>query len=378
MRKNAKRIMAVVTAATMALGSCFTAMAASTKPSDSTITGGGDLDYVDTSTVYEVTLPTAGALDFVIDPQGLTSLKDGESAKLDELLDNSSIVSKGNAGAYIKNESSIGVKVTAKMSITDTNDAGKVTPVDTLDAVTANTTTNICLLAIPSSNSPAAIDNYEASAQGIVIESVDDTNPTEFSFVLDKASYSIKNDNGTLSYAIDETEDNYDAASFKLGGKANGKANWSAYVGDNAKSIGVKAVFSVADAADTDVAKDGYSAHGLMDLDTTSTKSVSLTPPTPSVTANGNFSISKNNTFALKNVTKAIAKIEAAENADGGTVYGEIPTSAYSVNADKTVLTIDGAKNTLIGAGGIGKSRCFIITFEGDDTPVKVTVTVEA
>lgn len=208
MRKNAKRIMAVVTAATMTLGSGITAMAATTAPADSTITGGGDLDYVDTSTVYEVTLPTAGALDFVIDPQGLTSLKEGESAKLEDLLDSSSIVSKEGAGAYVKNESSVGVKVTAKMNITDTNDT-KVTPVDTMEAVTADNTTNICLLAIPSSNSPADISAYEASTQGIVISSTDAATATEFSFVLDKASYSIKKgDDGTLSYAKDDTEGN--------------------------------------------------------------------------------------------------------------------------------------------------------------------------
>lgn len=181
MRKNAKRIMAVVTAATMTLGSGITAMAATTAPADSTITGGGDLDYVDTSTVYEVTLPTAGALEFVVDPQGLTSLKNGESAKLEDLLDSSSIVSKEGADAYVKNESSVGVKVTAKMNITDTNDT-RATPVDTMEAVTADNTTNICLLAIPGTNSPADIASYEASSRGIVIDSVDANNPTEFCF----------------------------------------------------------------------------------------------------------------------------------------------------------------------------------------------------
>ncbi len=376
MRKNAKRIMAVVTAATMTLGSGITAMAATTAPADSTITGGGDLDYVDTSTVYEVTLPTAGALDFVIDPQGLTSLKEGESAKLEDLLDSSSIVSKEGAGAHIKNESSVGVKVTAKMNITDTNDT-KVTPVDTMEAVTANNTTNICLLAIPSSNSPADISAYEASTQGIVISSTDDTAATEFSFVLDKASYSIKKgDDGTLSYAKDDTEGNYDAASFKLGGKANGKADWSAYTGASKKEIGVNAVFSVTDAADADVVGTDYSAHGLMDLG--SVKSVELAPAGPSATANGDFSVSKNNTFALKNVTKTIKKIEAAESAaDSATVYGQISANSYSVNADKTVLTINGATNGMIGAGGIGKSRCLIITLD-DNTVIKVTVKVAA
>lgn len=281
MRKNAKRIMAVVTAATMTLGSGITAMAAApsaTAPTPQTITGGGDISYVDTSKQYEVTLPTAGALDFVIDPQGLTSLENGQSAKLEDILNNSSIVSKTGAGAYIKNESSTGVKVTVKMNITDDNDT-KVTPVDSLDAVTADTTTNICLLAIPGSDKFSDIDDYVASSQGIVIEGTSSSNATEFSFVLDKASYSIhKDNNGDLSYAKDTAADNFDAASFKLGGKANGKANWSAYTtGDTPKSIGVNAVFSVADAASTDVQKDGYTSHGLMDLG--STKSLTLTPP---------------------------------------------------------------------------------------------------
>lgn len=376
MRKNAKRIMAVVTAATMTLGSGITAMAATTAPADSTITGGGDLDYVDTSTVYEVTLPTAGALDFVIDPQGLTSLKEGESAKLEDLLGNSSIVSKEGSGAYIKNESSVGVKVTAKMSITDTNDAGKVTPVDTLEAVTANNTTNICLLAIPSSNSPADIASYEGSSQGIVISSIDESAPTEFSFVLDKASYSIKKgEDGTLSYAIDATEGNYDAASFKLGGKANGKADWKAYTGTDKKAIGVKATFSVADAAEADVAGTDYSAHGLMDLG--SVKSVQLTPPTPSISADADFSLGKtNNTFTLSNVTKKITAVKVAESAaEGAQIFGSMAAEAYSVNAGK--LTIDGTKNGVMGAGAVGKERCLVIVFE-DNTEIKVTIKVAA
>lgn len=74
MRKRTKRILVVLTTTTMTLGSGLTVMAApsTTAPTDSTITGGGSLDYVDTTKLYEVTLPTSGALDFVIDPQGLT------------------------------------------------------------------------------------------------------------------------------------------------------------------------------------------------------------------------------------------------------------------------------------------------------------------
>ena len=164
------------------------------------------------------------------------------------------------------------------------------------------------------------------------------------SFVLDKASYSIqKGEDGTLSYAKDEAEDNYDAVAFKLGGKANRKADWSAYTGASKKEIGVNAVFSVADAAEADVAGTDYSAHGLRDLG--SVKSVERTSTGPSITADGDFSVSRNNTFALKNVTKGIKSIEAAENAEGGQVYGALPKSAYSVNAEKTVLTINGAAN---------------------------------
>ena len=363
MQKRTKRILVVMTATTMTLGSGLTAMAApsDTKPADSTITGGGDLDYVDTSTVYEVTLPTAGALDFVIDPQGLTSLKNGESAKLDDLLGNSSIVTKEGAGAYIKNESSIGVKVTVKMNITDTNDT-EVTPVDTLEAVTANTTTNICLLAIPSSNSPADVSGYEASNQGIVINSLDSTSTTDFSFVLDKASYSIKKaEDGTLSYAKDTTENNYDAASFKLGGKANGKADWSAYTGASKKEIGVSAVFSVADAAEADVVGTDYTAHGLMDLGSVKTVTVAPAEAAPSIaSATATFSKASGATITvdLGKGNKSASGIDKIATIVNGTEHAWV-ASDYTLSG--TTLTIK--PSAAISGLAVGQKRTIKITF---------------
>lgn len=378
MKKRTKQILAVLSATTMALGSGFTVMAASEKPADSTITGGGDLDYVDTSKVYEVTLPTSGALDFVIDPQGLTSLKNGESAKLEDLLNKSSIVTKDGAGAYIKNESSIGVKVTAKMSITDDNDT-KVTPVATLADVTKDDNTNICLLVIPGSNKPAAIANYEASTQGIVIENMDGgATTTDFSFVLDKASYSIKKDtDGTLSYAKDAGADNFDAVSFKLGGKANGKADWSAYTGDSKKSIGVKAVFSVADATAADVVKDGYTAHGLMDLGSVKSVEVKAADVAPSI-SNKTVTFSKATgaevAVDLGSGTKAATGVATVQvQKDDGSVANPWATTCYSLSNGKLTL------NTTAGIAGleVGATRKLKVTFNDTaSTAVVLDVTI--
>lgn len=387
MKKRTKQILAITAAATMAFGSSLTAFAAdSTLPNDSTVTGGGDLEYVDTSKVYEVTLPTSGALDFVIDPQGLTSLGNGQSANLEDLLANSSIVSKEGAGAYIKNESSVGVKVTVKMNITDDSDEGKkVTPVATLDAVTADDKTNICLLAIPSTNSPSAIADYTASTQGIVIESIDDTAATEFSFVLDKAVYTVKKDaEGALSYAKDASvENNYDAVAFKLGGKANGKADWSAYTGASKKVVGVNAVFSVADAAETDVVKDGYTAHGLMDLG--SVKEVAVAPPAPPAPADVAPSIT-NTTVTFSKENGAVVNVDLGSGTkkatgiatvqvqkDDGTVANPWATTCYSLSEGKLTL------NTTAGIAGleVGATRKLKVTFDdADKTAVVLNVTI--
>lgn len=294
------------------------------------------------------------------------------------MLKNSSIATKDGAGAYIKNESSIGVKVTVKMNITDDNDT-KVTPVATLDDVTKDDKTNICLLAIPSSNSPSGIDKYEASDQGIVIMSTDSTAATEFSFVLDPASYSIKKDaDGTLSYAKDAGDTNFDAASFKLGGKANGKADWAAYTGTSKKNIGVNAVFSVADAGENDTAKDdpAYTAHGLMELAST-VKTVKVEPATaaPSI-ANKNVTLSKANGANItvdlgKGDKKAtgVAKVGVVVN---GTEY-PWETSVYEFAG--TTLKIKA--NSPIAGLDVGATRTVRVTFnDAAKTYVDTTFTL--
>lgn len=245
-----KRLMAATLSVAMATVP-MTVLAASDLPADSTITGSGDVDYVSTAPVYEVTLPTTGALDFTVDPQGLLGLKDDETKTLAELTGKGAITMADAAGAYIKNESSVAVKVSVKMNITDTADT-KVTPVSAYDDVEKDTAKNILLLAIPGNAKFAAMSDYKAASDGVAITDITAPTNAQFSFVLSAAEYGFTKSSGTTTYGKITGEDNYDAASFKLGGLVNSKADWSDYVGSTPKTLGVSAVFSVADATDTD------------------------------------------------------------------------------------------------------------------------------
>ena len=91
-----KKFLAVASTATMILGSTMSVMANSPITAISGVTspdvnGTGDINAVNT-TIYDVTVPTANTLNFIVDPQGISSLENEQSMSLEDLGANAGII----------------------------------------------------------------------------------------------------------------------------------------------------------------------------------------------------------------------------------------------------------------------------------------------
>lgn len=256
---KAKKVIAIISAAAMMVTPITAFAAPSADPTGTgTASGDGDINYVDASPVYEVTLPTDASLRFVVDPQGLVGLEEGESQELDDLMGDKtmgSILSSENSGAHIKNESSVPIEVSVKMKVT--TDSSALSMAATKDELIGNTDSKMLLLAIPGSAKTADITTYSSSSVGIPITSTVEPADATFKFLLAPSTYKVKNNADSFSYEKDTAEGNFDAASFKMGGYVNKDADWSEFVKQTDPSkVSVDAVFSYEKAAEDAVVGD--------------------------------------------------------------------------------------------------------------------------
>jgi hypothetical protein len=233
-----KKVLALLMAATMVLGSSMTVWASdatddgvNTEPSGTeTITSIGSAEYVNTN-VYQVVLPTSNGLSLTIDPQGLSTIANGGSKTDAELA--------GAAGKVFTNVASVAnqgakpVKVTASMKLTASNDSD-ATFVATADDVEADSTTdnNIYAYVVPSGVDTKDASGYLASGKGYYLG----TDETKLEFVVPAATYKFtKNDKGETSYDRDTSADEHGTA-LKVEGLVNKKADWSDFVKDGEKA----------------------------------------------------------------------------------------------------------------------------------------------
>lgn len=228
-----KRILALVLAMSMILGNALTVFA------DETITGEGDVSYVDTK-VISVTLPTTATMKLIIDPQGLTALKDGETASAEDLASAAGLIT-GESKAVVTNLSSVPVKVSVKL--TGTGAANFVADAASVEKAPAGDQkeNNILLYALPSSVDVAgSADNYVASTTGITMNSSE----ASVDFVLDPAEYNFSKEGEKVTYELKEGETGHGTA-IAFEGLVNTQADWSDFVKESEPSkIGMTAVFS--------------------------------------------------------------------------------------------------------------------------------------
>lgn len=237
-----KKALALLMATTMVMGLSMTTQAATgtgENATGTTITGEGDMTYVDT-TVYSVTIPTTAALDLIVDPQGLTGM-DGETASSSDLAAYAGKITCATL-PVINNQSSVPMKVTVDLQMT-----GDATYVDAEADVEADTSNNVLFYAVPSAvDVKGSADNFKDSATGIVMTK---DAAVSLSFILPAAQYNytktVAEGTGavTYGYAIAADETGHGTA-LKFGGLINKKADWTAYVAEtDPKTIGMTAVF---------------------------------------------------------------------------------------------------------------------------------------
>lgn len=212
-----------------------------------------DMSYVDMSKYTQVLLPTSSTIAFALDPQGLSSMS-SDSVNTDSVAASAgTIVSPGEVN--IVNYSYYPLTAKVSLYITDT---GQSSFVDSPADINADTEHKICLTITPSSTKTTVLADsqnvitgtmgYTASDIQIPVTGSNASAATSILFALPGADYDLskeENKNGDIAYSAErDLSGGYGTATFKIGGLINKNADWSAYIGKNAKSIKLNAVFS--------------------------------------------------------------------------------------------------------------------------------------
>lgn len=256
-RKSASLVLTGVLCACMTMQ----VTAAQTAPGSADITTEGSVNYVDT-TVYSVTLPTAGCFNFIVDPQGILSATDPTAYGEDKYPGGTAgcIVATEGTGAYINNKSSVPIKLTVKAYVESDDSTGAPTTVNMLSAEQSGLVhsgiDNNMWLAFDITNDLLDLTTFvdESSIKTDVINpyvvTIDQngqptagTDEALISFALYGAAYEFTGTPGNYAYSMKAGEIG-DSVGMRLSGAANIYADWSAYTGTNAEKIIVKTIFN--------------------------------------------------------------------------------------------------------------------------------------
>lgn len=233
--------------------SCLCLHSIPSEAADVTLTS--DISYVNMSKYTQVLLPTSSTIAFALDPQGLSSMT-ANSADTDAVSDSAGkIVSRGEVN--IVNYSYYPLKARVSLYITDTGDASLV---NTTSGINSDTEKKLCLTVTPSSTRTSVFTNnsnlitgtkalgYTASDIQIPVIGTNPFNADKIAFVLSGADYDLskeENNGGDITFRAErDLAGDYGTATFKIGGAINKNADWSHYIGKNADTIKLNAVFS--------------------------------------------------------------------------------------------------------------------------------------
>ena len=231
------------------------------------VSGTGEATYIDLG-IYDVVLPTAGGLDFYLDPQGLLTLEAGQSAPLED-LEGGRIVHTGDA--RIINNSSHAVKVS--VSIRADSDGGgrsgaaasfigfNTDDETTIGLVEADddTANNILLYAAPSAVNIVNFDTEFVPADtGYIIT----TDSRTLEFILPAAQYTVERnpDGGLTSTPI---PDSGNGIALRFGGYVNTLANWGDFIAKHSPStVTVYATYTITEMSADDVNTAEHPSYG--------------------------------------------------------------------------------------------------------------------
>lgn len=346
---NKKRIAAFMAAATMLLNvtPVMAAEVQTVTAGAANVSGSGTVSAYDKTPIFKVTLPTANALDFTVDPYGLLDIASGSSVNIDELANSGAIKSASGSAAVIKNQSSVPVTVNLKMTA---KSEGKTINFKTVGSeVATGDAVNMFLAIIPSSKKAVSAADYTAAGYAIPVT----TTASNAKFKLDKAKYEVVNTNGSFAMKLVSDAANYDSTVFKVGGLANPEADWSDFMAGKDSSVGLDVVFSYVQSEDADVVDTSAGVYGLVSGTATLTDDMGASAAISGaglkasseagidyeVTA---FSISKDYTITIN---------------DGRTIDAiKIADTATTFSGNLTTGKIDNDKHTIVvPAGTYGK-----------------------
>lgn len=152
---------------------------------------------------------------------------------------------KENGGAVFVNRSSFPVMVRVGISIEQDLD-GTPSSIALLEKdtfVDDGEWPQMYLAVIPGAEKIQSISDFTASDKEIPVLTNGDGEMTTFSFLLDASEYVL--DEETNSYVLADDEDNYDSASFVLGGRVNKNADWSDYIGSGKEDVVIRTVYTI-------------------------------------------------------------------------------------------------------------------------------------
>lgn len=367
-----KSILALMLTMSMFLGSTSTVLAASTANEDTTgttITGEGEVEYVNTK-VISVTLPTTASLGLTIDPQGLSALANGSTASKEDLADAAGLIT-GKSKALVTNCSSVPVKVSVKL--TGTGDATFVATKEAVEKAPEDSKPeqNVLLYALPSSvDVENSVDNYVASTTGVTMS----TTAATVDFILDAADYNYSKDaDGKASYSLKDGETGHGTA-IAFEGFINTQADWSDYIKEtNPSDIGMTAVFTYTSTlADADKADTTEGAPYGMKAMASGTITVEARDVGPSAPKTVTFNTTSGATFDVNFGTgeKAATMVTSIQYSTDGTTYKSFGTPAnnYSINGKSVTM-----KPVFSGFNSENKAYLKVIFDKGDAAIVEIT-----
>lgn len=356
--RNAKvsKILAATMAATMLLtpATVFASDVTDITQSGGEVNGNGDFEgYVDKN-VFRVVLPTILNVNFTMDPQGLLNGADKDTytisgpavyfANAPTTAGGSTTYSATSDGIVFVNKSSYDIKVGLAVTL----NTGDVALAKATDVGTA-TVPSLSLGLKKDSDTAVDIDSTSFKSTAATVKAVPAKTDTADGYYV-KAEKGNDGDPGLspngykYSYALDDsyTAGANQTVTYKLTGACNDVAGWGNIAN---KNVTAKIAWTITNAT------------------------------APGITGTAYSRSSETNTYTLENITQDIKSIEVSN--DGTTPIGVVPVAAYSVDEGKTTLTISGTKNTIIGTGGVGNVRYFIVTF-ADNSKLTFSVNVTA
>lgn len=234
--------------------------AAQTAPGNADITTEGDVNYVDT-TVYSVTLPTAGCFNFTVDPQGILSATDPTNYGGDRYPGGTAgyIVATEGTGAYINNKSSVPIKLTVQAYVESDDSTGVPSTVNLLSVdqsglvfsgidnnmwLTFDITSDV--LDLKTFLDQTSIKSEVVNQYVVTIDQngqpAAGNEAALVSFALNGAAYEFTGTPGNYDYTM-KTGEVGDSVGLRLSGLANVNADWSTYTGTTGEKIIVKTIF---------------------------------------------------------------------------------------------------------------------------------------